>query len=78
MSLDWSEIFVQHKNYVYYHLYKFYLIWFHKMKDLVISLKPPQIGTWTQNDLQIHLNNYKPLEIFENTLNIYIPHLLKI
>ncbi len=38
-------------NFVCYHLLKFQLIWLYKMKDLATSLKPPQIGIRTQNDL---------------------------
>jgi hypothetical protein len=40
------------------------------MRDLVTSLKSPQIGTWTQNDLQFALNNSKLLEILGDTLDI--------
>ncbi len=42
----------------------------HKMRDLATSLKSFQIGTCTQNDLQLALNNSKILEILGNTLNI--------
>jgi hypothetical protein len=66
------------KNYVYYHFWKVQLIWFHKMRDLVTFLKSPQIGTRIQNDLQISFKNSKPLEILWDTLNICLPHLLKI
>jgi len=66
------------KSYVYYHLSQFQFIWFHKMKNLVIFLKPCQTGTQTQNDLQFLLNNSKPLYILRNKLNICLPHLFKI
>jgi hypothetical protein len=66
------------KNYVYYHLWKFQLIWLHKMKNLVTFLKPPQTRSWKQNDLQLLLNNSKPLDISRDTLNIILPHLFKI
>jgi len=48
------------------------------MKDLAIFLKPAQIGTRTQNDLQLPFNNSKLLEFFRDTLNMCPPHLLKL
>ncbi len=33
------------------------------MRDFATSLKSPQTGTWTQNDLQVALSNSKILEI---------------
>jgi len=40
------------------------------MKDLATSLKSPQTGTWTQNDLQFALSNSKLLEILGDTLDM--------
>jgi hypothetical protein len=48
------------------------------MSDLATFLKPPQVGTRTQNDLQLPLNNSKPLEILRDTLNMRLSHLLKL
>jgi hypothetical protein len=61
-------------NFVCYHLLKFQFIWLYKMKDLATSLKPPQIVIQTQNDLQLYLNNSKPLEIW-NMHSIYVLHI---
>ncbi len=40
---------------------------FIKWKILLLSLKSPQTGTWTQNDLQLALSNSKLLEILRDT-----------
>jgi hypothetical protein len=48
------------------------------MKDLATSLKSPQIGTQTQNDLEFAPNNSKLLEILGNTLNICVLYVIKI
>jgi hypothetical protein len=49
----------------------------HTMRDLATSLKSPQTGTWTQNDLQFAHNNSKLLEILGATLDMCFLHLLK-
>ncbi len=46
------------------------------MKDLAISLK--KIGTWTQNDLQLALNNFKIFEILGDKLNTCLLYMFKI
>jgi hypothetical protein len=48
------------------------------MRDLATFLKPFQIMTKTQNDLQHPFNNSKPFEILGDTLNRCLPHLFKI
>jgi hypothetical protein len=48
------------------------------MRDLATSLKSPQIGTWTQNDLQLALKNSKFLKISRDTLNICFLYWFKI
>jgi len=40
---------------------------FIKWKILLLSLKSPQTGTWTQNDWQLALSNFKLLEILKDT-----------
>jgi len=66
------------KNYIYYYLSKFQFIWLHEMKDLVTFLKPLQTKTWTQNDLQLLLNNSKCLENLGKKWNTCLSHLFKI
>jgi hypothetical protein len=48
------------------------------MRDLATSLKSPQNGTWTQNDLQLTLNNSKLFKILGNKLNICLLYMFKI
>jgi hypothetical protein len=48
------------------------------MRDLTTSLISPQIGTWTQNDLQLALSNSKLLEILGNKWDICLLYLFKI
>ncbi len=48
------------------------------MRDLATSLRSPQIGTSTQNDLQLALIDSKLLEILGSTLDICLLYLLKI
>jgi len=51
---------------------------FIKWKILLFSLKSPQIGTWTQNDLQLAFSNSKLLEILGDTLDICLLYLFKL
>jgi hypothetical protein len=48
------------------------------MRDLATSLKSPQIGTSTQNDLQLAFNNSKLLEILGHTLDICLLYMFEI
>jgi hypothetical protein len=47
------------------------------MGDIDILLNQPQIGTRRQNDLKLHFNISKQLQILGNTLDINPIYLLK-